>query len=99
MPHTLGNRTKPAVKMTPAAVRSRTAGVRCSARIRSLPAPDGTNQPELVKAQVLIYIQQVFPLKLAQPLVGASTVLYDLNSGHCDGFSEVATRLKGFRVV
>lgn len=60
--------------------------VRCSARIWSLQAPDGTNQPELIKAQVLIYIQQVFLFKLTRHLVRASTVFYDLNSVHGDGF-------------
>lgn len=65
--------------MTPAAIHSRNPRVRCSARIRSPRAPDGTNQPELIKAQVLIYIQQVFPFKLTR-LVGASTIFYDLNS-------------------
>lgn len=77
--------------MAPAAAHSRNPPVRCSARIQS---PDGPNQPELIKAQVLIYIQ-LFPFKLTQPLVGASTALYDLNSGQGD-FSEVSTRLKGF---
>lgn len=71
--------------MTPAAVHSRNPRVWCSARIRSPQAPDGSNQPELIKAQVLIYIQQVFPFKLTQPSVGASTVLYDLNSVRGEG--------------
>lgn len=51
--------TTPAMKMTPASLR----------------ASDGDNDPELVKAQALVHIQQVFPLKppLWQHLVLAST--------------------------
>lgn len=83
--------------MTPAAVHSRNPRARCSARIRSLQAPDGTNQPQLIKAQVLIYIQQVFPFRLAQPLVGASPVLYGLNSGFLK--SRHVWRVAGLTVV